>query len=544
MVFSFQRTINSLWARDKFAYSIRVFIALSGILLSCWLTDNTDQVMSLFLGAISCAIAETDDHWRGRLRAVLVTLISFLCVSVLVQWLFQDKLIFIVMLCSGAFVLTMLGAIGERYAAIAQASLILSIYAMIGVMLNDENSVHDFWEVPMLLVGGAAWYGVLSVLWSALFVNQPVQQSLSLLFVELGTFLQIKSQLLEPTEQVDIEDRRLQLARQNSRVVTALNRTRDLLFNRIRRNRSGIKINRYLRLYFIAQDIHERATSTHYPYASLASTFFFSDVLFRCQRLLNQQGAACKALGRAVRYRHGFNYQESQIALDELNRSMEHLREQENPRWHVLLRALQALVNNLTVLEKDLDNSHNPDARSDLADVSFVDRSPRTIREALERVKQNLTTKSQTFRHAIRLTLVLAVSYGLMEWLPLKQGYWILMTAVFVCRPNYGATQKRLGQRIVGTVIGLFGSWALITLFPNLLVQSLLILVFGVIFFIYRVDRYLFSTAAITVVLMLCFNEQIGGSLDLLLVQHDHRCIDFSVGRVVHLSRLARPQST
>jgi uncharacterized membrane protein YccC len=32
---------------------------------------------------------------------------------------------------------------------------------------------------------------------------------------------------------------------------------------------------------------------------------------------------------------------------------------------------------------------------------------------------------------------------------------WILLTIVFVCRPNFGATRLRLAQRIVGTLAGL-----------------------------------------------------------------------------------------
>ena len=67
----------------------------------------------------------------------------------------------------------------------------------------------------------------------------------------------------------------------------ALNQAKDIILNRMSRKRSGQKINRYLKLYFIAQDIHERASSSHYPYNQLAEAFFHSDVLFRFQRLMS-----------------------------------------------------------------------------------------------------------------------------------------------------------------------------------------------------------------------------------------------------------------
>src|SRR5690606_33809539 len=149
-----------------------------------------------------------------------------------------------------------------------------------------------------------------------------------------------KSSLFEPVRELDVEARRLELARQNGRVVTALNIAKETILNRMSRKRSGQKTNRYLKLYFIAQDIHERASSSHYPYNDLAEAFFHSDVMFRCGRLLNQQGKACQALGRAIRLHQPFEYNDNSQAMADLDASMSYLREQHNPAWRRLLRSL------------------------------------------------------------------------------------------------------------------------------------------------------------------------------------------------------------
>lgn len=57
-------------------------------------------------------------------------------------------------------------------------------------------------------MAGAAWYGLLSVLWQAMFSNQPVQQSLARLFRELGYYLKLKSSLFEPIRQMDVQAQR------------------------------------------------------------------------------------------------------------------------------------------------------------------------------------------------------------------------------------------------------------------------------------------------------------------------------------------------
>ncbi|GAE56221.1 hypothetical protein XPR_2856 [Xanthomonas arboricola pv. pruni MAFF 301420] len=93
-----------------------------------------------------------------------------------------------------------------------------------------------------------------------------------------------------------------------------------------------------------------------------------------------------------------------------------------------------------------------------------------------------------------------------MQSIHADNGYWILLTTAFVCRPNYGATRLRLVQRIAGTLIGLVATWALMQLFPGTEVQLLLALAAALIFFITRTDRYMLATAGITVMALFCFN--------------------------------------
>ncbi len=513
---SFRQSLRRLWALDKFSYSVRVFIALTGSMALCWYQDEMGLLIPLFLGIIASALAETDDSWQGRLNALAVTLVCFSIAALSVELLFPYPIIFAVALALASFSLTMLGALGERYGAIASATLILSVYTMIGVDQRG-GAVTDFWHEPMLLVAGAAWYGLLSVLWQALFSNQPVQQSLARLFRELGLYLKLKSSLFEPVRQMDVEARRLELAQQNGRVVAALNTAKEIILHRVGNGRPGSKVSRYLKLYFLAQDIHERASSSHYPYNALAEAFFHSDVLFRCQRLLRQQGKACRALAESIQMRQPFIYDASFAeALNDLHASLEHLRIQSNPAWRGLLRSLRALAANLGTLDRLLSDASNPDALADATDSSLLDRSPRNLKDVWIRLRTQLTPTSLLFRHALRLPLALSIGYGMVHLIHPSQGYWIILTTLFVCQPNYGATRRKLGQRIIGTAIGLTVAWALFDLFPNPVVQSCFAIAAGVVFFINRTTRYTLATAAITIMVLFCFN-QVGDGYGLFL---------------------------
>ena len=410
-------------------------------------------------------------------------------------------------LAAAAFRLVMLGALGERYATIAQATLILSIYSMIAADQRGGEALHP-WRDPLLLLAGATWYGLLSVLWNALFAHQPVQQSLARLYRELGRYYKLKAALFEPVRQLDVEERRLQLAQQNGRVVSALNVTKETLLHRLGNGRPGVKISHYLKLYFLAQDLHERVSSSHYPYQELAEAFFHSDVLFRCGRLLRLQGVACVDLANAVQLRQPFRYSEANAqALADLESSLAHLRMQSNPAWRGLLRSLRALSGNLATMQRQLSTATNPDALEGEQDSSLLDRQPQSLRDAFNRIRLQLTPTSLLFRHALRMSLALLCGYAVLHTIHPEQGYWVLLTTVFVCQPNYGATRIKLVQRVTGTALGLAVGWALFDLFPSQQVQALFAVIAGVVFFATRSSRYTLATAAITLLVLFCFNQ-------------------------------------
>ena len=512
---SLSHSLRRLWALERFGPSVRFFIALSACMGWSWYHQQMELLTPLFLGVIASALAESDDIWQGRLFASCVTLVCFFLTAVAVELLYPYPWLFVSALSLATFSLIMLGALGERYANIAFATLILSIYTMIGLEQSSTVLVSR-WQQPALLVAGASLYASLSVVWYGFFSQQPLQNSLARLFREQCAYLKAKSALFEPLRNMDIEGHRLAIAQQNSRVVSALNDTKNLILHRVD-GRNDSKIKRYLKLYFIAQDIHERASSSHYPYSQLAETFFHSDVLFRCLRLLRQQGDGCKALAKAIELRQPFDYGGGHSqALEDLQAAIAYLREQNNPEWRDLLRSLRALANNLSALDHLLRDAANPGAALLTKDHAILDRDPQNFKEAIERIGQNFSIDSLLFRHALRLSIAVAVSFGIMQLLHPGQGYWILLTTIFVCRPNYGATRVRLVERIIGTILGLAVSWVLLELFPELWVQALIAIAAGVTYFATRTSHYKLSTASITLMVLFFFN-QVGDGYNLFL---------------------------
>lgn len=504
-----QPTLLHYWRRlrgsDRFAECQRVLLALGGVILYCLWRNHVAAMTPAMLGVIACALAETEDHWRSRLATLLVTLFCFAGMACAVEWLLPHALPFALALGVMTFALVMLGSISARYATIAGGTLILAVYTMIGT--DQPHPSAAFFNEPLHLLVGAAWYGALSLLWSVLSPQLAVRHALARVFDALGDYLETKAALFTPVQGVEHDALSLRLAMQNEQVVEALNDTRIVLIDRIGMRRPRGATAARLQLYFKAQDIHERVSSSHYPYTALADAFYHSDVLFRCEHILRLQARRCHEQAKALRLRTPHTAgTDMRTAQNDLRNAVHALRNTSQPPSEQLLRSLDALLRNITAIQALLENEQSP-MTLDGEDGALQNPGPQSLSEAWDRITIQLTPRSSRFRHALRLSLALVAGFGVLRLVHAQHGYWILLTTLLICQPSYGATLARMLQRVSGTVIGVLIGGATLRLLPAAPWQLLLIVLSGVVFFAARLRRYTVATASITVFVVLCFNQ-------------------------------------
>ncbi|HEX8243013.1 MAG TPA: FUSC family protein, partial [Longimicrobium sp.] len=71
-----------------------------------------------------------------------------------------------------------------------------------------------------------------------------------------------------------------------------------------------------------------------------------------------------------------------------------------------------------------------------------------------EVLRENLTFRSVTLRHALRVGVTAAAATALAHLLGVERGYWVTLTALIVLQPSAGATWVKGMQRIGGTIAG------------------------------------------------------------------------------------------
>jgi len=87
--------------------------------------------------------------------------------------------------------------------------------------------------------------------------------------------------------------------------------------------------------------------------------------------------------------------------------------------------------------------------------------------EPLRVLRSQMHLNSPSFRHAVRLAVVLATAGVLAEVVPIARGYWITLTAALVLRPDFTTTLARGFGRIGGTIVGAVAATAIVLAVPG-----------------------------------------------------------------------------
>lgn len=491
-------TWNSNWL-----YYVRIFIALCGTTALPWWLGEVKLTIPLTLGMVAAALTDLDDRLAGRLRNLIITLICFFIASASVELLFPWPWLFAIGLTFSTSGFILLGALGQRYATIAFGALLIAIYTMLGTSLYDQ-----WYQQPLLLLAGAIWYNLLTLIGHLLFPIRPLQDNLARCYEQLAHYLELKSRLFDP----DIEDESqaplYDLALANGQLMATLNQTKQSLLTRLRGDRGQRGTRRTLHYYFVAQDIHERASSSHVQYQALRDYFRHSDVMFRFQRLMSMQGQACMKLSRCILLRTPYQHDSHfERAFTHIDAALERVRA--DGASEEQLKALGFLLSNLRAIDAQLATIESEQALAlpdNSTESQLADDSPHGLSDIWLRLRRNFSPESALFRHAIRMSLVLCVGYGIIQITGVNHGYWILLTSLFVCQPNYNATRHRLTLRIIGTLVGVAIGLPILWFVPSLEGQLVLLVITGVLFFAFRNVQYAHATMFITLLVLLCFN--------------------------------------
>lgn len=503
---NFAQIFNRFRSNSILLYCLQILIVLCGTTLVLHHLGLGQFIVPVTLGAIATALTDFDDRLSIRLRNLLYVCILFFSVSTILEFLAPYKFWFILYLSVSSAALILMGALGQRYATISFGTILLSIYTMFGL-----GEYPHWYQQPSYFVLGALWYGLTSIVFFIIRPTLPLQEKISTIFKDISVLLHTKACLFDPDNIDNVESLLFELSQKNTQVVNSLNQAKNSLLTRLKASRVNNTSIYWLNLYYFAQDMHEQVTSNYLHYEKIHQNFSRSDLIFRIQKNMHLQAVACRDLSQAILHHQVYQPSlEATAALKNLEDSMQDWVQQHPDNIEV--KNLELILNNLKSVHEQFaqlqfsQNIEHHAAEQHQDHLNLLDDDIQGAQDFILKIKQQLSPQSALFRHAVRLAVVFAIGY-VISLLPFAQnGYWILLTSLFVCQITYFATKSRLKLRTIGTLLGVLLGVPILYFVPSVEGQLIITVICGVYFFYLRQKKYALATVMATLMVLLIFN--------------------------------------
>ncbi|EIF31614.1 hypothetical protein BCh11DRAFT_07143 [Burkholderia sp. Ch1-1] len=364
------------------------------------------------------------------------------------------------------FLLSLIVVYGNRWPQISFATLFMMTMTLEEHFTPVQALVNASW----ILVGGL-WYTYWSTFVSRWMMHRIEQQALAESVFACADYLLARAQFYDLDN--DLDECYRNLVDKQIAAVERQDAARDIVLRNLPKLKSGkLEPRRAMlfNLFINTVDLHELFVGAHTDYPLVRNTFGGSDLLVFYRDLIRKAAADLEEIGLAVLQNQAPRTRVNVKAeLRAIEFEIELMRKQNLPaKNHEAYAAISSTFRRIwsatrliDKMRKSLSNEPSTtetELRLDQALTRFVS----SRRVPFGQIFSNLTMASPSFRHALRVTIAVAVGFWLGRLLPLTNAYWIVMTTVIILKPGYSLTKQRNGQRIVGTLIGCAASIALI----------------------------------------------------------------------------------
>ncbi|MFL9947642.1 FUSC family membrane protein [Paraburkholderia agricolaris] len=365
------------------------------------------------------------------------------------------------------FVLSLIVVYGNRWPQISFATLFMMVMTLEEHFTPMQALVNASW----ILVGGL-WYTYWSTFVSRWMMHRIEQQALAESVFACADYLLARAAFYDLDN--DLDECYRNLVDKQISAVDRQDAARDIVLRNLPKLKTGrLEPRRAMlfNLFINTVDLHELFVGTHVDYSLVRNTFGGSDLLVFYRDLIRKSAADLEEIGLAVLQNQPPRIRVNVKAeLRAIEFEIDLMRKQDlpgkNPEAYSAISSTFRRIWSATRLIDKMRKSLSSDpgasgTETELRLDQALSRFVSSRRVPFGQIFSNLTMASPSFRHALRVTIAVAVGFWLGRLLPLTNAYWIVMTTVIILKPGYSLTKQRNGQRIIGTLIGCAASIAL-----------------------------------------------------------------------------------
>ncbi|ETZ22482.1 FUSC family membrane protein [Pedobacter sp. V48] len=413
--------------------------------------------MTLSLGALCASVVDSPGPIIHRRNAMLITTVLITLIFIIVGLTNSNIYFTGIVIAAFSFVFSMFFLYGLRAASIGTAALL--------VMVLSIDDIRPWTEVlfsALLIFAGSIWYTLLSYFFYRLRPYRIVQQTLSDSIHSVSEFLRAKAKFYR--QNTDYDDNYADLLQLQVTVHEKQDAVREVLFKTREIVRETTPEGRFLLLVFVDMvDLFEQVMSTYYNYKQLHEQFDASGILIHYESVIIKIADELDDIAFSLKTGSTPSLPTSLIedvaklkneitALEVNNTDNKY-----NTLGIIALKNIEVNIENILSRIKTINGYFNKSEKKNLKPRKieverFVTRQNIDFKLLLE----NITFNSSTFRHSLRVAIVMLIGFIVAKSLSFSHSYWILLTILVISKPGFSLAKKRNIERLIGTVIGAF----------------------------------------------------------------------------------------
>lgn len=451
------------------------------------------------LGALYTSFSDTPGPVTYRRNGMFATIVLIFITALLTKYINPYPLLISIELFVLCFAFGMLAVYGPRATAVGTAGVL-----MIVINLHDLRQTGSILEHASLLTLGGIWYAALSLMLSQFKPYRFAQQELAENLHEIAVFLRIKATFYELGTNTD--DSFKQLIDQQATINEHQENLQEILFHSKTVEKENSNIGRLLLMVFTdLMDFFEESMATQYDYEDIRKKFGHLPVYNEFKIII-------------IRMANELDNLSYYFATDRRPKPLHNLQEDLIQLKKILDKSEEISDENIFVLKKILINVRNLVNKIDgvygYFNVKKVKTSTKDLSKYVEsyefdrsKLRNNLTLKSDYFRHALRLSIVMTIGFFISNMFEFgNHSYWILLTIAVILKPGFSLSKKRVFQRLAGTFIGGIGGVLLLIFIQDPTIRFFLLLILMILSFSMIRKNYILSVIFMTPYLLILFS--------------------------------------
>lgn len=435
-----------------------------------------------------------------------------------------------------SFLFSFMSIYGSRAGSVGTMALLVLI-----LTIDSRHNQMEVLKTGLFIGLGGIWYAFLSLVLYTIFPYRLAQQAVGESIISTSRYLAIKARFYENAGPFD--DAYTAMMKEQIVLQDQQTQVRELLFKTRRIINDSTSKSRVLLMMFVdSVDLFEMILSSQQDYTFLHEQFDPSPgppLLPQVASLIHHVADQLEEIGISVQFAVG--YKEKGIIEKEIQHLENRLEQWKQERSdlahlegyyslkHILqnIRDILGRIHRLS-LYSHYDEQITAGNKGEIDYTRFITHQPIDAQVFLD----NLTMRSQAFRHALRLSLAMLVGYIAAQFFHSGHGYWILLSISVILKPIFGSTKRLYFQRLVGTLIGAAIGGVILYYINNGLALMLIMIAFMVIGYSFQKRDYFIYTIFLTIFVLIAFHFLYGH--DFREIVKD-RVIDTIIGSMIAL---------